>query len=153
GVGEPAAEVAAGRPEGQHGRTRQEVIERLLLDGINAKAAGAAVRGQHDLPVLACPHEAEAALPFVELAQARAQVTLDAPVFESVPVAGRNDRGIVAYAQGEFSSLYGEQSGCRDELYLRGLHPLLAHSDAMIVPRWMKWFTAWSTLEVSHQRK
>src|SRR5262249_42740559 len=91
-LAKPAAEVAAGRAKGEHRRPWQKVIERLLLDGIDAKATGAAVRGQHDLSVLASPYEAEAALAFVELAKTRAQVALGAPVLQPAPVACRNDR-------------------------------------------------------------
>jgi hypothetical protein len=44
------------------------VIERFLLDGIDAETAGSAIRGQYDLSVLASAYEAEAALAFVEFA-------------------------------------------------------------------------------------
>ena len=99
-LAEAATEVAAGRPEGQHRRSRQEVIQRLFLDRIDTETAGAAITGQHDLPVLASPHEAEAALALVQFAQARTQITLDAPVIQSVPVAGCNDRGVLGGIHG-----------------------------------------------------
>ena len=86
-LAELAGEVAAGRAEGQHRRARQEMVERLLLDRVDAEAGRAAVGGQHDLVVLAGAHEAQTALALVQLALARAQVALDAPVLEPVPVA------------------------------------------------------------------
>src|SRR5262249_49030566 len=45
---------------------------------------------EQDLVVLARAHEAQAALAFVQLAIARAQVALDAPVLQSMPVAARH---------------------------------------------------------------
>ena len=42
---ELAREVAAGSTEGEHRRTRQEVVERLLLDRVDAETGGAAVGG------------------------------------------------------------------------------------------------------------
>src|SRR5262249_5655661 len=71
-------------------RAGEKVIERLLLDRIDAKAGGAAIRGEQDLVVLARAHEAEAALAFVQLAIARAQVALEAAVLQSMPVAARH---------------------------------------------------------------
>src|SRR5262249_46867195 len=68
----------------------EKVVERLLLDRIDAKAGGAAVRGEQDLVVLARAHEAQAALAFVQLAVARAQVALETAVLQSMPVAARH---------------------------------------------------------------
>src|ERR1700730_4170442 len=62
------------------------MIERLLLDGIDAEAAGPPVGGEHDPAVLASAHEAETALALLQLAEARAEIALDAAVFERVPV-------------------------------------------------------------------
>src|SRR5207248_9985 len=59
--------------------------ERLLLDRVDAETRGAPVGGEHHLVVLSRAHEAEAALPFVELAVARAEVALNAAVVELVP--------------------------------------------------------------------
>ena len=47
------------------------VIERLLLDGIDAVAAGATVCGQDDGAVMVRPNEAEAPLAGPELARSR----------------------------------------------------------------------------------
>src|SRR5262249_52308765 len=67
------------------------------LDRIDAEARGAAVRGEQDLVVLARTHEAQAALAFMQLAIAWAQVALDAPVLQSMPVAARHalDDGLI----------------------------------------------------------
>src|SRR5262249_40192344 len=89
-LAELAGQVATRRAEGQHRRTGEKVIERLLLDRIDAKAGGAAVGGEEDLVVLARAHEAKAALAFMQLAIARAQVALDAAVLQSMPVAARH---------------------------------------------------------------
>ena len=71
-------------------RAGQEVVERLLLDRVDAEARRAAVGGEHDLVVVPGAHEAEAPLTFVQLAEARADVALDAPVLERMPVAARH---------------------------------------------------------------
>ena len=65
------------------------MVERLLLDGIHAEAARAAIGGEDDPVALAGANEAEAALALVERAVARAEVALDAAVAERVPVAPR----------------------------------------------------------------
>ncbi len=63
------------------------MVERLLLDRIDAEARRAAVGGQHHRVADALAHEARAALALVQLAVARAQVALDAAVVEAVPPA------------------------------------------------------------------
>ena len=55
-------------------RSREEVIERLLLDGIDAVAAGATVCGQDDGAVMVRPNEAEASLARLSL-HARGQMS------------------------------------------------------------------------------
>ena len=77
-LAELAGQVAAGRAEGEHRRAGQEVRERLLLDRVDAEARGAAVGGEDDPVALPGAHEAQAALALVQLAQARADVALDA---------------------------------------------------------------------------
>ena len=57
-----------------------ELVERLLLDGVDAEAARAAVGREHHLVALALADEAEAALAVLEPAVARAEVALDAAV-------------------------------------------------------------------------
>jgi hypothetical protein len=87
------------------------VVKRLFFDGIYAEATGTAIGGKHDLAIPACPHKTEAALALVEFAQARAQITLDAAVLESVPITGRNDRGVLKGADFEYSNQETQPSG------------------------------------------
>src|SRR4030095_7180207 len=86
-LAELARQVAARGTEREHRRSREEVIERLLLDGIDAEAAGAAVAREHDRIALARAHEAEPALTLTQLAGTRADVALHTSVLEEVPVA------------------------------------------------------------------
>src|SRR5215470_5709811 len=66
------------------------MIERLLLDRVNAVAAGAPVGRQDDGVTLAHAHEAEPALPLVQAAGPRAHIALDPPVLGEVPVPRRH---------------------------------------------------------------
>src|SRR5262249_26308351 len=91
-LAELAGEVAARRPERKHGRPGHEMVERLLLDRIDAETGGTAVGREHDLVGLARAHKAQAALAFVQLAIARADLALDAPVLKAAPVAARYAR-------------------------------------------------------------
>ena len=65
-----------------------EVVEGLLLDGIDAEARGAAVGGEDQDVALALADEAGTALAVLELAIPGAQVALQAAVGQSVPPAG-----------------------------------------------------------------
>src|SRR5262249_40986732 len=86
-LAEAAAEVAAGSAEREDARTGIEMIERLLLDRVEAETGRATVRGEHHLPTDVLPHEAERPLAIAELAVARAQIALDPPVRQRMPVA------------------------------------------------------------------
>src|SRR5689334_13265893 len=66
------------------------MVERLLLDRVDAEAGGSAVAGQHDLVVHPAPHETEAPLALVEAAVAGADVALDAAVGQRMPMPGRH---------------------------------------------------------------
>jgi hypothetical protein len=92
-LAELAGEVAAGGAKRQHRRAGQEVVQRLFLDGIDAKAARAAVAVELDLVRFAAAHVAQAALAFAQAAGARAQVALDAAIGQAVPVAAA-DHGV-----------------------------------------------------------
>ena len=63
------------------------MVERLLLDRVDAEAGRAAVGREHDRVAFALAHEARAALALVQPAVARAQVALDAAVGKPVPPA------------------------------------------------------------------
>ena len=86
-LAELAREIAAGGAEGEHARTGVKMIERFLLDRIDAKTRRAAVCRQYHPVADALAHEARAALAFMQAAVARAQVALHAPVVEHVPPA------------------------------------------------------------------
>jgi hypothetical protein len=66
------------------------VVQWFFLYWIDTESRGAAVRCEHDPIVLPATHEAQAALAFVKPAIAWADIALDTPVFEPVPVAARN---------------------------------------------------------------
>ena len=65
------------------------MVERLLLDRVDAEARGAPVGREHHRVALARAHEAGAALALVQAAFARAEVALDAAVVHAVPPAAR----------------------------------------------------------------
>ena len=66
------------------------MVQWLLLDRIDAEPRGTAVGGEHDLVILPATHEAQAALAFLEPAIARADIALDTPVFEPLPITASN---------------------------------------------------------------
>ena len=63
------------------------MIQRFLLDRIDAEAAGAAVSVEPHLSVFDAAHEAQTALAVVHLAGTRTDVALNSSVIEAVPVA------------------------------------------------------------------
>src|SRR5690606_37723676 len=101
-LAELARQVAARGPEGQDARARVEMIQRLLLDRIDAEPRAAPVGGQHDRVALTRANEAQSALPVVQPAVARAQVALDAAVVERVPpLRGVRVEGIARHRHAE----------------------------------------------------
>src|SRR5450759_4095755 len=70
------------------------MIERFLLDRIDAKPAGAPIAEEPHASLLGSPNEAEAALSVFELAGARAHVALHARAVEHVPVLRLDDRAV-----------------------------------------------------------
>src|SRR3546814_9106871 len=87
-----AGEVAACGAERQHRGAGQEVVQRLLLDRVDAEPAGASVGGQYDRVVLPGPHEAQAARTLLQPAEAWAHLALHPPVVEHPPMLRRDDR-------------------------------------------------------------
>src|SRR5207247_8943542 len=85
-LAELAREVAAGGAEGECARAGEELVERLLLDRIDAESRRAAVGRQHHGLALALTDEAGAALAIVQSAVAWTEVTLDAAIVQRVPV-------------------------------------------------------------------
>jgi hypothetical protein len=103
-LAELAGEIAACGTEGEHGRSRQEVVKRLLFDGIEAEARRPPIGRKHDLVALARPDEAEPSLALMQPAFAGAEVALQTAVIEPVPVAARH-RGA------KFDVLHGRNMG------------------------------------------
>ena len=87
-LAELAGQIAAGCPERQYRGAGQKMIERLLLYGVNAEAAGTPVGCQHDLATLTGADKAQAALAVFEPAGPGAHVTLHAAIGQDVPVTG-----------------------------------------------------------------
>ena len=69
------------------------MIERLLLNRVDAKARGSTPCGQHHLIALAGPDKTQAPLPVLELAKARADIALNAAIFEMMPVTSGDGVG------------------------------------------------------------
>src|SRR5207247_5053979 len=86
-LAELAAEVAARRAEGEDARAREEVVERLLLDGIDGEAGRAPVARAHELPAAVLADVAEACLPLADQAVARAEGAEELAAFRGVPPA------------------------------------------------------------------
>jgi hypothetical protein len=93
---ELAGQVATSGAEGQDRRSGQEMVERFLLDRVDAKAAGAAIGGQYNLLPVAGAHEAQAALAIVKPAEAWAEITLKTAVVRPMPITARNTFDAVA---------------------------------------------------------
>jgi hypothetical protein len=64
------------------------VVERFLLDGVDAESTRTAVSGQDNRVMLASANEAEAPLAFVKTAEPRTDIASDAAVVEESPVEG-----------------------------------------------------------------
>lgn len=95
------------------------MIERLLLDGIDAEAARASVHGEHDLAVAALADEAEPALPLVQLAQPWAKVALDPAIFEGVPIFCCNDG--IRHVYSDATMIERARQGCYEQNSLKDL--------------------------------
>ena len=65
------------------------MIQGFFFDGIDAKAAGAAITGQYDSIIVAGAHETQSLLAFVELAVTGTDIALDAAILQLMPVMGR----------------------------------------------------------------
>jgi hypothetical protein len=87
-------QIAPGRPEGQHARARQEMIERLLLDRIDTEAARAPIGEELDLSAFGPANEAQSTLALVQLARSRADIALHPAIVQRVPVLRLDDRAV-----------------------------------------------------------
>src|SRR6266436_1915181 len=99
-LAELAGQVAPGGTERQHGSSGQIVVQWLLLYWIDTESRGAAVGRKHDPVILPATHKAQAALAFAKPAIARADIALDTPVFEPVPVAARKAFQTLGFGHG-----------------------------------------------------
>jgi hypothetical protein len=91
---ELARQIAPGRPEGQHARARQEMIERLLLYRIDTETARAAIGEQFDLSAFGPANEAQSTLAFAQLARSWADIALHPAIVQGVPVLRLDDRAV-----------------------------------------------------------
>ncbi len=69
------------------------MVERLLLDRIDHKAAGASVGGQRELITLPLTNEAKSALTIRKCTEARTELAPDSTVRESAPVSSGMSEG------------------------------------------------------------
>ncbi len=113
-LAELAGQVAAGGAERQHRRSGQEVVQRLLLDRVDAEPRRAPPGGQPDLAALGRPDETEPALALVQLAFARTDIAADAAVRQRGPVPGgdRVGRQDVGQAHGISVTPPRSPAGC-----------------------------------------
>ena len=65
------------------------MMQRFLLDRIDAESTRSPIGRQHDLVLLPGPDKTQSLLPFLECAVAWAEVALDAAVLEAMPVFRR----------------------------------------------------------------
>src|SRR5206468_8654136 len=84
-LAKPAAEIASSRAEQQHARSRQKMIQRFLLNGVDAKPAAPAISCEHHSVTNSLPNETESALAFIEFAEPRTQPTLDPTIRQHLP--------------------------------------------------------------------
>jgi hypothetical protein len=86
-LAELAGQIAARRTEREHTAAGVKVIQGFFLDGVNAKTRGTAIGGEDHGIALPHPHKTGPALPFLQAAVARTEVTLNASICEIMPVA------------------------------------------------------------------
>ena len=67
------------------------MVERFLLNRINAESTGTTVGGQDDLVVLTGADKTDATLAFLQLAVPWARIALHPPIRQLVPVFRRHD--------------------------------------------------------------
>ncbi len=95
-LAEFAGEVAACRAEGKNRRTGQKVIERLFLDGIDAKTRGAAIGGEHQALRPSGADETKPSLSGAQDATARTKIASEPPIRETGPVASEGKFGKIS---------------------------------------------------------
>ena len=70
------------------------MVERLLLDRIHGQRRGASIAKLHQSPAFILADEAEAALPFPDVAMTRTQIAVQAAIGHRLPPAGFMDLGL-----------------------------------------------------------
>ena len=91
----------------QHRRARQDVVERLLLERVDAEARGAPVCGHHHLVAGPCAHGAEAALAPAPPAAPRATHCAHSGSRRGAGLTGGVPRGGVVDARDALVALFG----------------------------------------------
>src|SRR5580704_10578035 len=86
-LAEEAPHVAARRAHAEHTRARQKMIQRLFFDGINLQRGRSSIPEVVELPVLIDADETKSRLPGMNVAMARAQITMHAPAAFRLPPA------------------------------------------------------------------
>jgi hypothetical protein len=62
------------------------MVERFLFNWIDAKSAGAAIRGQNNLIILPPSNKTKAALPFPQFAEPGTNIALNSTIIERMPI-------------------------------------------------------------------
>jgi hypothetical protein len=94
------------------------VVERLLLDRIDAEPARTPIRGEDDLVASPSPHEAKTALALEQPTGPRAEVALQLTIVESMPVAPGHLRGGFREISHGLDSLPPEDAMSRERVKL-----------------------------------
>src|ERR1700733_1903593 len=84
-LAEKAAHVAAGRAHREYSRTRQKMVERLLLDRINLQRCGRTIAEAVKFAALIDAYEAKSGLPFPDVAMPRAEIAMRAAIGRGLP--------------------------------------------------------------------
>ncbi len=75
-LAEEAAHVAAGRAHGKNARSRQKMIKRLFLDGIDLNGGGRSVTETVELAAFVHAYETESRLPIADMAMPRTKIAM-----------------------------------------------------------------------------
>src|SRR5712692_10511949 len=86
-LAEEAAHIAPGGTHAEDTRPRQEVIQRLLFDGIDLQRGGRAVAQAVELSAFIDANETESRLPRIDVAMARTKIAVRTAVGLRLPPA------------------------------------------------------------------
>jgi hypothetical protein len=82
------AEIATGCPERQNRTAWQEMVERLLFNGVDAKTSRLTVRGEDETFALPLSYKAERPLSVTQTTLPWAEIALDLARLQFLPVSG-----------------------------------------------------------------